>query len=241
MPSFICVTPDVDGTSEPVKPPALTPGGLPLVGATLDPQHLWTQSDGATPGSGLITLDVAFLNGTRDQRRLVGRIAPQWTTGALSKRIAFRFGARPEKAHIRLRFGGRKGNLSEVGRKNLDIPVSRETMNLDDVDQRGILHEFGHVLGLRHEHQHPRSGIVWNKPVVLAALGKYGWSKAKVEENIFDHFSKDCSCPGDEAPDPHSVMLYSFPPEWTRGGHATPLNTKISTRDRRCLERVYGA
>jgi hypothetical protein len=29
-----------------------------------------------------------------------------------------------------------------------------------------VIHEFGHALGLIHEHQNPSGGIQWNKPVV---------------------------------------------------------------------------
>ena len=30
------------------------------------------------------------------------------------------------------------------------------------------IHEFGHALGLNHEHKNPSAGIKWNKPVVYS-------------------------------------------------------------------------
>lgn len=38
----------------------------------------------------------------------------------------------------------------------------RQTMNLGWVDERTILHETGHALGLVHEHQHPEGKIDWD-------------------------------------------------------------------------------
>lgn len=250
--SFICATPDGSepgphgtGTKTPAAPQKPSPSGarapFPIVGATLDPQSLWTQRDGATPGSGRITLNVCFLNGTRAAHDLVRRVVPEWTEGRLGKRVHFLFDAPRKGSHVRIRFRGGKGNVSEVGRKGLSVPESRETMNLDDIDRRGILHEFGHVLGLKHEHQNPASGIVWNKPVVIAALKARGWSKAKVEDNIFKRFSKDCTCLGDPTADPQSVMMYPIPREWTLNGFSSHLNRNISRRDRSCLVREYRA
>jgi hypothetical protein len=238
---FLCATPDVEGhpaSSIPRHPPE----PFPMVGATLDPSQLWRQGDGATPKTGLITLSVCFLNGTRTDHDLVRRIAPEWIKGRLGHRLAFRFGAAAEASHIRIKFRGGGASLSEVGRDNLIKPKEQRTMNLSVVDQRDILHEFGHALGLKHEHQHPNSGIRWNKPVVLRDLKRQAhWSSAMVEENIFKHFSKNCTCIGDKKPDPLSVMLYPIQPSWTLDRRGTGYNTTISARDRGCLEREYKA
>jgi hypothetical protein len=238
--TFICATADVDGAPAASAGRAgLAKGGHVRRRATLDRPSLWTQKDGATPGTGTITLDVHFMNGTRGERDLVRRVAPEWTAGRLGKRIQFRFDAPRKGSHVRVLFRGGHGNVSEVGRKSLAVPENRHTMNLDDINRRGILHEFGHVLGLRHEHQNPNSGIVWNEPVVIAALKAMGWSKQKVEENIFERFSQDCTCAGDPTADPQSVMMYPIPKEWTLNGFSSDLNWNISKRDRACLVREY--
>ena|SRR6516164_8188996 len=243
IPRFFCATPDVDESAATPQRRGAGRGRFPTVKATLDRSKLWTHADGATPNTGLITLNISFLNGTRADHDKVRRIAPQWTQGRLGRRIAFRFGSSAGSSHVRISFRGKGGSVSEVGRDGLAKPKHHPTMNLSVVDQRDILHEFGHVLGLKHEHQHPASGIRWNKAAVRAALmpPPTSWSEAKIEQNIFDHFSKDCTCKGDPTADPLSIMLYPIDPSWTLDGKGTGRNTKISARDRRCLVREYGA
>ena len=51
------------------------------------------------------------------------------------------------------------------------------------------LHEFGHALGLIHEHQSPTAGINWNKEVVYQDMAGQGWSRAKVDQHIFKKYS----------------------------------------------------
>ena len=49
-----------------------------------------------------------------------------------------------------------------------------------------VLHEFGHALGLKHEHQSPATDICWNWPVVIKEYGKgkNGWSEKKTRHNL---------------------------------------------------------
>ncbi len=145
----------------------------------------WRVEDGATPKSDVITLDVHFMNGPKSDHRKVERIASEWTDKALGERVRFRFGRPRAASQIRILFDPNKGYSSKVGRDNLGVPKNQPTMHLADTEHRPVLHEFGHVLGLRHEHHHPASGIVWNKPVVYRELKQqFGWSKAMVD---FEH------------------------------------------------------
>ena len=43
-------------------------------------------------------------------------------------------------------------------------------MNLGFLDGGTAAHEFGHAIGLGHEHQNPAGGIEWNEEVVLRDL-----------------------------------------------------------------------
>ena len=51
-----------------------------------------------------------------------------------------------------------------------------------------ILHEFGHALGLIHEHQNPIQAIDWNKPAVIADLSgpPNNWDRDTIEHNMFE-------------------------------------------------------
>ena len=63
-------------------------------------------------------------------------------------------------------------------------------MMLNGITQRHVLHEFGHALGWGHEHQSPDAEIHWDKPQVYNYyLVMDGWSRAKVDSNIFDLYN----------------------------------------------------
>ena len=218
--------------------------GFPQYRAVPDPDLLWRRLDGVTPNTGLITLDVHFVNGSSAEQNAVANLAADWTKGRLGRRVAFRFGRPARRSQIRVGFNDGGGNVSSIGRDSLTKDSHDRTVNFDKLlasgdreTRRAVLHEFGHVLGLHHEHQHPKAGIVWNKEVVRADMHKLHWSDAKIQANIFDHLSRNCTCIGDPKPDPHSIMLYPFPATWVRSGSGSAYNSTISARDRACLVR----
>lgn len=112
-------------------------------------------------------LRVKFFGGTDEQRQLVKDIAPGWCEFANLELV---FDDSPQ-AEIRISFDPAAGAWSYVGTDCRDIPLHAATMNLGWQDQAVILHEFGHAIGLAHEHQNPKGGIVWNEDVVIRDLG----------------------------------------------------------------------
>lgn len=59
------------------------------------------------------------------------------------------------------------GSWSYIGTDAITIPVESFTMNFGFMDQPTVMHEFGHALGLIHEHQSPfKGGFEWNKKEV---------------------------------------------------------------------------
>ncbi|MGH2413121.1 MAG: M12 family metallopeptidase, partial [Microcystaceae cyanobacterium] len=96
------------------------------------------------------TLRIRFMEGTPQQHDIVKRYAPQWTEHA---NLKFEFTDAPD-AEIRIAFAD-DGAWSYIGTDAKSIHVSQPTMNFGWLDEAVVLHEFGHAIGLAHEHQNP--------------------------------------------------------------------------------------
>ena len=105
-------------------------------------------------------------------------------------------------------------------------------MNLGWQDEAVILHEFGHAIGLIHEHQNPVHGIRWNKDVVYRDLGgpPNNWPKATVDFNMFATYDRSQVNATDV--DPKSIMLYAIPATWTLDGFSSEPNAVLSDLDK---------
>src|SRR5262249_48337201 len=76
--------------------------------------------------------------------------------------------------------------------------------------RRVVLHEFGHALGLQHEHRNPAAGIKWNVKAVKEYYAKtQGWSEKEIEENVLNPLKADRS--NYTAFDSKSIMVYAIP------------------------------
>lgn len=196
-------------------------------------RHLENQNDRAISLIGKqwpngSTLSIRFMNGTADEQELVRKHAPEWTKHA---NLTFDFTDDPT-AVIRVTFDASDGAWSYVGTDNLNIPLHAATLNLGWQDQGVILHEFGHMIGLSHEHQNPREGIQWNEAAVIADLAgpPNFWTEAQTRHNVLDKYTAD-QIHGTEF-DPKSVMLYAFPATWTTNGFSTSANDSLSNLDK---------
>jgi len=190
------------------------------------------------------TLRIRFLDGDPKVQAKVARFAQDWTKYA---NLKFAFGDDPA-AEIRISFL-QPGSWSFIGTDALDpsIPADQPTMNLgwlkkstpNDEVKRVVLHEFGHALGLVHEHQNPVNTIPWNKDAVYdfyQGPPNY-WSPDAVEINLFQVYDKAET--KFSVFDPLSIMLYPIPQQLTLGGFEIGWNNTLSDLDKQYMREWY--
>ena len=193
-------------------------------------------------------IKIAFLDGAAEVQRLVRETAVRWTVyGGGPANLLFSFVPDPLAADIRISFQYR-GSWSVLGTSCRSIlPKTKPTMNFGwlrpstapDEVWRVVLHEFGHALGMVHEHLNPKTVIDWNRPAVYEELQRAPnfWDQATIDRNMFD------VNPAEEmnatAFDPQSIMLYPIPSRWTNDGFSTALNTTLSQQDLNFIRSQY--
>ena len=145
--------------------------------------------------------------------------------------LNFKFVSNPSNANIRISFDTNGGAWSYLGTDSLYIRNSMPTMNLGWFDVSTVLHEFGHVLGLCHEHQSPFDNpINWDKQAVyLWAKETQGWTPSMADQQILlDYTASEVS---GSVFDPESIMLYFFPASLTLDRKGTKINSILSPND----------
>ena len=187
-------------------------------------------------------LRVRFLNGSTALQNKVLNYAKTWSTHANVTFVKVTAGT----AETRVRFGN-LGHNSYVGTDNLSIAANLQTMNLQFTDntsesevRRVSLHEFGHALGLMHEHQNPFANISWDKPKVYAYYAAtQGWSQQMVDAQVLN---KLAYAPTQHTGlDPLSIMSYSIPASLTTNGFSIPWNTELSVIDKEFIGKMYSS
>jgi hypothetical protein len=217
------------------------------------------------------TLRVCFLGGNPKLRKDIARVASEWSRHC---NINFDFGQNaPDddprvhqgrddfEIHITFRPDLRSGDAcwSLVGReaKTEIASPGGPTMAFPNYDQEDVLppwdyfryyvlHEFGHALGLEHEHQKHRRTCQLDLDKVVAYYGKR--SDKEILRKQFEeinYFDRILPGPGEpESFDPKSIMNYPLPAEWFRdpgaGDCAVTWNFEPSDADKKAVEALYG-
>jgi hypothetical protein len=109
--------------------------------------------------------------------------------------------------------------------------------------RRIILHEFGHALGMMHEHQSPQAQcdgeINWDEAYKMGS--KMGWNREQVHAQMGQllHAAEF----NISAVDRKSIMHYSLPPDMFKRGRSSPCwvpdNDDLSDQDRRFIASIY--
>ena len=193
-------------------------------------------------------LTACFRNGTTSQRQTIEDVAQKWQVAGSGVRFefhkpngAFRFCSQ-DRSLIRISIGG-SSSWSAIGKQASEERFDYASMNIAydyvlSAEREGvILHEFGHALGLEHEHLHSQSNCMaeldLDKIVAILAAEGNPRSRRQIEEDFAGNFEGERIT--ETAFDAESVMLYSLRRAFFKNpDNATciyPLRSALSDRD----------
>jgi hypothetical protein len=185
------------------------------------------------------TLKVKFLDGEPATIDKVIKSAKQWQNHC---NIRFDFGNH-DAPDITISFKQRGswsyiGSYSKKMSPSMNLGWFNSTTPESEID-RVVLHEFGHAIGLVHEHLSPKAAIDWNtQKVYQYYMGPPNkWDKATVDRNIFTKYN--LSQVNASEFDSLSIMLYEIPKELTNNGYSTKSNYKLSAGDIEFIKKYY--
>ncbi len=187
------------------------------------------------------TIRIKFLGGDPVVQRRVQATAMEWTHYA---NIKFQFVEPGEPADVRIAFQP-GGSYSLVGTDCLTAPPDQQTMNFgwltpgsdEPIYTSVVLHEFGHMLGLIHEHMHPSGQIKWNYQTAYAYYQRtQGWDPDMVQAQVLDvYYNSDADAT--KLVDAQSIMMYPIPEGLAN--IVVGWNTRLSATDKEFIGRHY--
>ncbi|MDF9616101.1 peptidase M12 [Pseudomonas entomophila] len=166
-----------------------------------------------------------------------------------------RLGNDADEAEIRIQTDVQEDvNYSFLGNQALDVEGATMVLGVklsDPLFEPVVLHEFGHALGMEHEHQHPQANIPWDLDRVRQLLATTLADEANNPDHLDDLIEEDLATQFLPLPDnddllilPYdrqSIMHYRIRQKLTHHDFKTSQNLKISKKDKRFMRLVYPA
>ena len=188
------------------------------------------------------TIKVRFFGGSPTLRNRVMRAAREW-----SKYANINFGVvTAGHADVRISFTQNGSSWSTIGRASAYGNQRAPSMNFGWLTDRSpdyevtrtVLHEFGHALGLFHEHQNPNGGIPWDQEAVYDHYRRtQGWDRKTTYDNVMATTTNDRT--QFTRYDASSIMHYPVASELTAGRYSVGMNNGLSPTDKVYIANLY--
>ncbi|MBR4841143.1 MAG: matrixin family metalloprotease [Paludibacteraceae bacterium] len=185
-----------------------------------------------------------FLSGSATQKKKFKSFLNEWMAYA---NLYFYEVPASSNATVRVQFDNSNSSASYVGTDAKYITnQSQWTVHFgwlkDNTAQneysRVILHELGHVLGLKHEHQSPASPIIWDEDKVYEwGKNTQGWSASQTYSNVIKKYT--ASETNYSSYDPNSIMTYGMDARYTKNGITVKTNRELSSMDKSWMKQWY--
>jgi hypothetical protein len=204
--------------------------------AAIDLRYRWPKGS---------ALRVAFRDDPYKLQNKVISLANRWhTLGGAN--LTFVKAASWKDSDIRITFEG-EGYWSLIGtyakrpqyKNAVTMSLSFEDKPSEDELRRVTLHEFGHAIGLIHEHKSPMSDIKWDRAAVLRYYMSPPncWSESQVVQQVLTRENGPHLAATDF--DPDSIMAYGVHKSLTTNGQGIPWNTDLSPMDCKFIATQY--
>lgn len=159
------------------------------------------------------------------------------------------------EAEIRIQTDVQEGvNFSFLGNQALEVDGATMALGVklsDPLFESYVLHEFGHALGMEHEHQHPQANIPWDLDALRQLLAVLLVDDANNPDDLDELIEEDLATQFLPLPDnsdllilpydSQSIMHYRIRQKLTHHGFKRSHNLKISKKDKRFMHLVYPA
>ncbi|MBS7844247.1 hypothetical protein KFF47_15810 [Pseudomonas fluorescens] len=184
-------------------------------------------------------LNISLLNMTQEQKNLTKQNINKW---APHTNLYFKFIDTPN-GDIRITANNdTSAAWSNVGTDARNTPPIEPTMSIGFANSPvavgvKIQHEFGHALGLRHEHKHPDRTLELNKENIYKDYESRNKTRRQANHDIVHTFQREEV--KTSGYDRNSIMHYRFSASTLKDGNPLVGNTKLSEGDKHFMQSLY--